>query len=324
MSSRKIFIITLAFFGLFFIVPYFNTKEKKKITNIEHQGERRENELFCPNMSGNTPPSDSTCWNWNKIEDPGMKQKGCDNQACENAVCMCDPYCCEQSWDLSCRGYQHDSNIMKDNFFTPGCSASILCCEEESKNSFTPKTFSMKEYSAIINFGINQNDENFCENIQTNAPDIDSNCWDWTNPEINYGEQKGCDNDKCAEAVCACDPFCCSDSWDLSCRGFEYEVNGTIVDNPWAPGCSASALCCESVINKPTPAPQPVLPTNKPTLATERPQPVLPPNNSVQKSKKGKSKSKKSSQDDRAHETSTSNSGKAKGKSKGKQRKIRF
>ena len=59
----------------------------------------------------------------------------------------------------------------------------------------------------------------------------DSNC---------FRDQKltgatGCEDAECEAAVCACDPYCCSVLWDLSCSS---NVNF------FTPGCSAGELCC--------------------------------------------------------------------------------
>ena len=91
----------------------------------------------CETMSppGPSPEINSTCWNAidpNATDPIDGIQVGCDNVACEAAVCACDPYCCGNRWDLACRGYFHKGNYAdKENFFNNGCSASILCCEDQ-------------------------------------------------------------------------------------------------------------------------------------------------------------------------------------------------
>jgi len=89
-----------------------------------------------------TPPDDSTCWKWNVVQNNTsmsitknnlILQKGCDYKLCQDVVCDCDSYCCDVSWDLSCRGVQMSLNAGNaDNYFSPGCSASILCCESDA------------------------------------------------------------------------------------------------------------------------------------------------------------------------------------------------
>merc|ERR1719253_2321254 len=101
------------------------------------------------------------------------------------------------------------------------------------------------QQKTVMNMKITGYAQQYCENLGDMSPPDTSNCWQWNVPEVNFGEQKGCDYDKCAAAVCECDPFCCSDSWDLSCRGYKESPTDLFKDNPFNPGCSASILCCE-------------------------------------------------------------------------------
>jgi len=185
-------------------------------------------ENYCNRINGSIPPVDSSCWNWNPVD--LTVQKGCDSLACENAVCDCDSYCCNTSWDLSCRGYSTNETFSKDNHLNPGCSASILCCEEDLivKEEFEEK--------------------GFCKNLDSLVPPKDSSCWDYNLIDSpNLMDQKGCDSLACQSAVCSCDPYCCSTSWDESCRG--HSVDGILPkDNLMIPGCSASILCCEEIL----------------------------------------------------------------------------
>eukprot|EP01083_Nonionella_stella_P052266 138736_1 len=56
-----------------------------------------------------------------------------------------------------------------------------------------------------------------------------SNCF-----QERLGE-KGCGSSDCEAKICACDPYCCSVSWDSSCVG---DTN-----NYFVPGCTAIDLC---------------------------------------------------------------------------------
>jgi len=85
-------------------------------------------------------PDDSTCWQWwtppvDGIPEADMPEppKGCDYKPCQDAVCACDQYCCNVAWDLSCRGYNVQSgDAVENNYFVDGCSAKMLCCEQDS------------------------------------------------------------------------------------------------------------------------------------------------------------------------------------------------
>jgi len=82
------------------------------------------------------------------------------------------------------------------------------------------------------------------------VPPDGSTCWRWYNtPSDGITKvgtpppQKGCNYKPCQDAVCFCDPYCCSTAWDLSCRG--YDNTDGVEDNFFVNGCSAMVLCCE-------------------------------------------------------------------------------
>ncbi len=66
--------------------------------------------LFLESTATDTCTEPSTCCHDNATS-------GCDDAACETAVCACDPYCCEVYWDDYCAG----------TGFFGGCGAEILC-----------------------------------------------------------------------------------------------------------------------------------------------------------------------------------------------------
>jgi len=47
----------------------------------------------------------------------------------------------------------------------------------------------------------------------------------------------GCNNLKCQNEVCNCDPYCCEVLWDSSCTESNY----------FNPGCTADNLCCKAI-----------------------------------------------------------------------------
>jgi len=85
------------------------------------------------------PPDDSSCWKWwdafkdGELVSNSSPQKGCDYAPCQDAVCACDSYCCETAWDLSCRGYELEpGDTTSSKYFSNGCSARLLCCEQDT------------------------------------------------------------------------------------------------------------------------------------------------------------------------------------------------
>jgi len=208
-----------------------------------------QNTMSC--TADQIPKDKSTCWQWNVENikyDYNKLQKGCDHKKCQDAVCGCDPYCCNVSWDLSCRGFQATSNNDgNDNFYVNGCSASMLCCEP---NTAYPKP--PLPSNPIPKRDTNPTQYYKCE-IENWTPPNNSSCWKWNVVQENTASsiinndlqlQKGCDCKKCQDAVCECDEYCCDVSWDLSCRGVKAKKDGD-QDNFFNPGCSASLLCCE-------------------------------------------------------------------------------
>ena len=167
---------------------------------------------LCATM-GNVPPppQSSSCWTWWTPPKDGIvtsdmpePQKGCDDAACEKAVCDCDSYCCDVAWDESCRGYQQEVNGPDNNYFVSGCSARILCCEPDVPPVPAPVAQAVLPILSEIKDVI-------CENIKTPPPPITSTCWEWWTPPANGivtsdmpEPQKGCDHKPCQDAVCQC------------------------------------------------------------------------------------------------------------------------
>ena len=81
---------------------------------VQNPNETINTTSFCNKLNDHTPPKNSNCWKHTQRDI--YHQKGCDHKSCQNAVCKCDPYCCEVSWDSKCRGGED-------------CSAALLCCE---------------------------------------------------------------------------------------------------------------------------------------------------------------------------------------------------
>jgi len=302
---------------------------KRKIQQVIQAGQ------VCPTM---IPPSvlapdDSTCWQWwdppsNGVVPPGtVVPKGCNYKPCQDAVCACDDYCCTAAWDLSCRGYYSAKDDgLENNYFVEGCSAKILCCEQESaypdppiggitfirteaslsgamgsqtmsggsmSGGFTSgETISGGSMSGGIILGGSMPGEtmsgesmlggftsggyvsggmgakletsyqctpgspNCCSTMippSFLAPD-DSTCWQWWDPPSNgilpqgTVPPKGCNYQPCQDAVCACDDYCCTAAWDLSCRGYYSAQGDGSENNYFVEGCSAKILCCEQEV----------------------------------------------------------------------------
>merc|ERR1712151_19226 len=193
---------------------------------------------------------------------------GCDYEPCETAVCGCDSYCCESAWDLSCRGYYMKAgDTIENNYFVPGCSAKLLCCEQESAFPDPPIGAAMGPLLAnavqvvgpafvqeMTEYSCEPGSAGCCDTMKPPSylPPDDSTCWQWWDPPADgilpdgaAPPPKGCDYEPCEAAVCACDPYCCESAWDLSCRGYHLNPEDTVNNNYFVDQCSAKILCCE-------------------------------------------------------------------------------
>merc|ERR1719469_508700 len=210
------------------------------------------------------PPDDSSCWQWyepppNGILPPGAPSPptGCNYKPCETAVCLCDSYCCDTAWDLSCRGYQMQSgDILDNNYFEVGCSARILCCEPESAYPKPPVGAALPAIDNVVisDTSCELGSPGCCDTMVPPSflPPDDSTCWQWWDPPADgvmslgaASPPKGCNYKPCQDAVCACDSYCCDTAWDLSCRGYDGAQGDSTENNYFVDNCSAKILCCE-------------------------------------------------------------------------------
>merc|ERR1712084_37655 len=151
------------------------------------------------------------------------------------------------------------------NYFVPGCSAKLLCCEQESAFPDPPIGAAMAAIAdgfvqvnpAFAEAGTSEcvpGSEGCCDTMipPSFLPPDDSTCWQWWDPPADgvmtpgtAPPPKGCNYKPCEAAVCACDPYCCETAWDLSCRGYHLNAEDTVDNNYFVDGCSAKMLCCE-------------------------------------------------------------------------------
>merc|ERR1719253_1039881 len=199
---------------------------------------------------------------------------GCDYEPCKNAVCECDSYCCDTAWDLSCRGYyMKQGDTIENNYFVPGCSAKLLCCEQESAFPDPPIGAAMAGATNLVqvnpafaavqtSFACTPGTKGCCDTMipPSYLPPDDSTCWQWWDPPADGVMKpdmpeppKGCDYSPCQDAVCACDSYCCDVAWDMSCRGYAGAQGDATENNYFVDNCSAKILCCEDKLAVPVP-----------------------------------------------------------------------
>lgn len=123
---------------------------------------------------------------------------GCDNAACETAVCDYDPSCCEIEWDQTC------AFLASDLFCSDLCQAGGPECGD-----------------GVVNQDVEACDGDdlagmTCEDLDTDTP-AGSNCY-------NARAETGCDDAACQEVVCEIDEYCCEEDWDEICAGEALEL----------------------------------------------------------------------------------------------------
>ncbi len=146
----------------------------------------------------------------------GTLNTGCDQ--CVQTVCNLDPYCCATAWDSICVAEA-----------TSECNA----CQNPTPPSTPPAACTHSECEA------GEALQSTCSDCADDVCEADAYCCDvaWDSVcvarAVNQCSQcapEGCEHNECVQgaaldatcspcagAVCAADPFCCSNSWDNYC-----------------------------------------------------------------------------------------------------------
>lgn len=152
---------------------------------------------------------------------------GCSDQACCEAVCAVDSFCCDTAWDTicvseafqlcgslcaaACSGSANDCCFASPDG-TPGCSDEACCLAVCAADPFCCNT-QWDGVCAGEAFGICAP---LCGEIcGTNNP---NDCC------LPGSGAPGCNDVDCCNAVCAIDPFCCDSAWDTICAGEACQV----------------------------------------------------------------------------------------------------
>jgi cysteine-rich repeat protein len=141
----------------------------------------------------------------------GDNQPGCNDSTCCNNVCEVDAYCCDVTWNSFCA-------IQAGGFCSPSgfstCNAQAGACNRNHN-------------------GPGCNIAGCCNAVCQAIPECCINKWDnacvaqseliCTNCGTGRGDcsvpraAPGCQDESCCAKVCAGDPFCCTDEWDITC-----------------------------------------------------------------------------------------------------------
>lgn len=72
---------------------------------------------FCPGIAITQPPPNPCLTATNSCCASSATERGCNNQTCCEAVCACDPFCCNVTWDINCATTGLEGN----------CGAQLTC-----------------------------------------------------------------------------------------------------------------------------------------------------------------------------------------------------
>ena len=125
-----------------------NVQDKDIFVN-NAENDHKDSQVYCNNLGTLAPFRSSNCWNYNDIESDEelgsyFGQKGCDHQECQRAVCNCDDYCCNVSWDILCSS-------------SDKCSADVLCCGKQAfrvMDNYESGEISLLEKSLLTSQGL--------------------------------------------------------------------------------------------------------------------------------------------------------------------------
>lgn len=126
---------------------------------------------------------------------------GCEDDTCWPMICAADDFCCDDNWDNLCR-----------NAAIAQCEVCVECGDELINVGETCDGTNLAGESCVSQgFGGGTlaclGD---CGGFDT------AGCFDGACCDGNNGTP-GCEDADCVDEICAIDPFCCDNSWDLMC-----------------------------------------------------------------------------------------------------------
>lgn len=176
---------------------------------------------------------------------------GCSDAACCAEICNFDPTCCIRAWDETCaaaatytcgrppncpsRGNPYAVHAL------PGC-VDAFCCTAVCEVEPTCCVISWDQYCVDAAFAV-------CYSASA-CPGIGPCDLPHASP--------GCSEQQCCQIVCAGDPSCCDDNWDIYCAqrakgtctpapSWNCPCDGSCFEaHPENPGCN-DAVCCAGV-----------------------------------------------------------------------------
>ena len=177
---------------------------------------------------------------------------GCADSTCCERVCLTDPNCCSQTWDLAC------TQLAALYCLDCGGPLSGSCCHAQ----LTPFCNDPLCCDRVCNI------DPYCCNTRWDVACVElanteCNLWNCRCGDPAAGDCRsahgnpGCSDFDCCNAVCLLDPWCCTVSWDYSCINIASQEcttnpacgdagSGSCYVRHQNPGCD-DAGCCDRV-----------------------------------------------------------------------------
>lgn len=183
-------------------------------------------ELFCGFDCASVDTSN--CYDDGEDCCAGHNGPGCADIECANTVCVSQPWCCDQNWDVSCAVAAADQCQTcgafgcGDPFIQPGdevCDGNLLGGASCATVGF--------DYGAL---SCNPD----CDTFDT------SSCLEYSGDCCSADGTPGCGNVACTAQVCATDATCCNGAWDQDCANLANAV--CLACDPGACGNNAIEL----------------------------------------------------------------------------------
>jgi hypothetical protein len=138
--------------------------------------------------------------------------KGCNDGAVQDCLCIADPWCCDIEWDATCvkRAAAEKCTECVAADGTGGCcrTREVPGCGNDTKERCVCDVDPFCCDVAWDAICVNTASELGCANCSERSPDND--CCEASN-------KRGCEDGAVQECVCQQDPFCCTVGWDAQC-----------------------------------------------------------------------------------------------------------
>ncbi len=212
------------------------------------------------------PPSNDNCANAQALssvgkvffDNAGASQDGPSHAAClasgqsdiDHDLWYCWTSPCEgEVFVRTCNLTEVDTRIaVYDGCACPPSSAGLLACNDDLCGDLTGfqsmvRFNAQAGHSYMVRVGTYPGSSGGAARFEiTCGPPDNPSCPGTTPCCVETPNSPGCNDERCCETVCACDPFCCDTEWDANCAGNGFQDSG----------CGAGSLCnCAATCGSP-------------------------------------------------------------------------